>query len=226
MAIENDEIMQGLEKGLCELKNLLYDFALRKIDKPQILAEVSIQKEILNFLELYIHVLESPAKKALIKLNIIGESISDVTRLKAQMKLSKDLLTEIERELMLSNTTRTDMVNVFIHGNMRSGGKDNKFISGAELLGRAETDSDFALVLIKGEPYVTKRPVSKIKGEVYSVDYALLELIDRLNRHARITRRELVDTRLEDGRMTEAWVYFYTEPLNNSVLVESGEYCF
>ncbi len=81
MAIENDEIGQGLETGLCELKDLLHDFALRKIDKPQILAEVSIQKEILNFLELYMHVLESPAKKALIKLNIIGESISDVTQL-------------------------------------------------------------------------------------------------------------------------------------------------
>src|SRR5208283_2929261 len=118
------------------------------------------------------------------------------------------------------------MVNVFIHGNMRSGGKDNKFISGAELLGRAETESDFALVLIKGEPYVTKRPVSKIKGELYSVDDALLGLIDRLNRHARTTRRELVNARLEDGRMTEAWVYFYTEPLNNSILVESGEYLF
>ncbi|MBF0559465.1 MAG: gamma-glutamylcyclotransferase [Nitrospirae bacterium] len=118
------------------------------------------------------------------------------------------------------------MVNVFIHGNMRSGGKDNKFISGAVLRGRAETESDFALVLIKGDPYVTKRPVSKIKGEVYSVDDNLLGLIDRLNKHKRITKRELVKARLENGQETEAWVYFYTEPLNNSVLVESGEYLF
>ncbi|MGD0282101.1 MAG: gamma-glutamylcyclotransferase [Dissulfurispiraceae bacterium] len=118
------------------------------------------------------------------------------------------------------------MVNVFIHGNMRSRGKDNKFISGAILLGHAETKSDFALVLIKGDPYVTKRPVSKIKGEVYSVDDNLLGLIDRLNKHKRITRRELVNVRLEDGHETEAWMYFYTEPLNNSVLVESGDYLF
>jgi len=227
MAIENDAVIQGLEKGICELKDLLYDFALRKIDKPQVLAEVSIQKEILIFLELYTHVLESPAKKALIKLNIIGESRSDVTKLKAQIKLSRELLTEVEREMMLSNPTKTtNMVNVFIHGNMRSGGKDNKFISGAELLGRAETESDFALVLIKGKPYVTKRPVCKIKGEVYSVDDPLLGLIDKLNRHTSITRRELVSARLEDGRKTEAWMYFYTEPLNNSILVESGEYLF
>jgi len=123
-------------------------------------------------------------------------------------------------------TGESYMVNVFIHGNMRSGGKDNKFISGAVLLGRAETESDFALVLIKGDPYLTKRPVSKIKGEVYSVDDDLLGLIDRLNRHTRITRRELVNARLEDGQKTEAWVYFYTEPLSNSVLVESGEYLF
>jgi len=116
------------------------------------------------------------------------------------------------------------MVNVFIHGNMRSGGKDNKFISGAVLLGRAETESDFALVLIKGVPYVTKRPVSKIKGEVYSIDDDLLKLVDKLNKHTRVTKRELVNTKLENGQKTEAWVYFYTEPLSNSVLVESGEY--
>src|SRR5208337_1697585 len=101
MAIENDEIRQGLEKDMCDLKNLLYDFALGKIDKPQLLAEVSIQKEILNFLELYIHALESPAKKALIRMKIIGESISDIAQLKAQIKLSKELLTEIEREMVM-----------------------------------------------------------------------------------------------------------------------------
>lgn len=100
MSIENDEIRQGLENGISELKDLLYDFALSKIDKPQLLAEVSIQKEILNFLELYMHVLESPAKKVLIKLNIIGERISDVTQLKTQIKLLKELLTEIEREMI------------------------------------------------------------------------------------------------------------------------------
>ena len=118
------------------------------------------------------------------------------------------------------------MVNVFIHGNMRSGGKDNKLIPGAVLLGRAETESDFALVLIKGDPYVTKRPVSKIKGEVYSVDDRLLGLIDKLNKHTRTTKRELVKAKLEDGQETEAWLYFYTEPLSKSILVESGEYLF
>ena len=98
MAIENDEIRQGLEKDISDLQNLLYDFALRKIDKPQLLAEVSIQKEVLNFLELYIHAIESPAKKALIRMNIIREGISDVTPLKTQIKLSKELLTEIEKK--------------------------------------------------------------------------------------------------------------------------------
>lgn len=118
------------------------------------------------------------------------------------------------------------MVNVFIHGNMRTGAKDNRFISGAVLLGRAETESDFAMVMMKGDPYVTKLPVSKIKGEVFSVDDKLLDVIDKLNKHKRITRRELVKARLEDGRETEAWLYFCTEPLNNSIIVESGEYRF
>ncbi len=101
MAIENDEVRRGLEKSISELQDMLYNFALGKIDKPQVLVEVSIQKEILNFLELYLHVLDSPAKKALIKLNIIREGISDVTQLKAQIKLSRDLLTEVEREMVL-----------------------------------------------------------------------------------------------------------------------------
>lgn len=116
------------------------------------------------------------------------------------------------------------MPNLFVHGKLRKGGCDCGLIAGASLLGYAETEQEFALFMVNKSPFVTKRPVCRIKGEVYSMTDDMLALIDRLEGHPRVNKRELVPVKLSDGSAVEAWLYFYGQPLQNSVLIESGEY--
>ena len=116
------------------------------------------------------------------------------------------------------------MPHLFAHGTLRQGGRSNGLIAGAASLGRAETAEDYALFIIKNKPVVTKRPVTKIKGEVYTVTDDMLTLVDRFEGHPRINKRDMVPVKLEDGSTVEAWLYFHIQPLRESVLIESGEY--
>ena len=113
---------------------------------------------------------------------------------------------------------------LFAHGTLRQGCHNSGLIAGATLLGFAGTVEDYALFIIKNKPVVTRRPVTKIKGEVYSVTEEMLTLVDRFQGHPRINKRELVPVKLQDGSSVEAWIYFHIQPLRDSVLVESGVY--
>jgi len=113
---------------------------------------------------------------------------------------------------------------LFVHGTFRRGGKDNGQIAAGTFLGLAETAQQYALCVINEKPLITKRPVSAIKGEVYSATEDLLKLVDRLAGHPRVNRRELVSVQLEDGQTVDAWLYFYLQPLHNAVLIESGDF--
>lgn len=116
------------------------------------------------------------------------------------------------------------MHNLFVHGTLRRGCRNNGILAAGTLIGGAETALDYALCLIEGKPLVTKRPQSRIKGEVYSVSDEVLQLVDRLKGHPRVNKRELVSVRLADGTEVEAWLYFHIQPMRNSVLVESGDF--
>jgi gamma-glutamylcyclotransferase (GGCT)/AIG2-like uncharacterized protein YtfP len=113
---------------------------------------------------------------------------------------------------------------LFAHGTLRRGHKNNGLIKGADLVGHAETTQEYALFVVNHKPLITKRPVSKIKGEIYSVTEDALTMVDRFKGHPRINKRELVAVKMEDGSEIEAWLYFHIQPLRNSVLIEDGEY--
>lgn len=116
------------------------------------------------------------------------------------------------------------MPYLFVYGTFRKGRSEEKLIAGADILGPAETVEQYALCLIDKKPVVTKRPMSTIKGEVYSLTEELLTKIDRHRRHPHTNRRELVPVKLNDGNVVEAWLYFHMHPLRDSVFIESGEY--
>jgi gamma-glutamylcyclotransferase (GGCT)/AIG2-like uncharacterized protein YtfP len=113
---------------------------------------------------------------------------------------------------------------LFAHGTLRQGCVNNGLMAGGALLGAAETSEEYALCLIDEKPVVTKRPLSTIKGEVYSVSDEMLIVLDRFNTHPRVNKRELVSVKLADGTGVEAWLYFYIQPMRNSVFIETGDY--
>jgi gamma-glutamylcyclotransferase (GGCT)/AIG2-like uncharacterized protein YtfP len=94
----------------------------------------------------------------------------------------------------------------------------------SECVGAAETDEAFALFAVGKQVVMTRRPSTKIKGDVYSVAEDKLTMLDHFEGHPRITKRETVKVRLEDGKVVEAWAYFNIQPLHSSVLIESGDF--
>lgn len=73
---------------------------------------------------------------------------------------------------------------------------------------------------------------SLVSGEVYALSdpVAVLAALDELEgfrpnepEHS-LYLRVLADVTLEDGRVQQAWVYFYNAPLGRAQRIESGDY--
>jgi gamma-glutamylcyclotransferase (GGCT)/AIG2-like uncharacterized protein YtfP len=64
--------------------------------------------------------------------------------------------------------------------------------------------------------------VSRIRGEVYAVDDAILSALDDLEDHPHEYCREQVEIELNSGETVTAWLYFHPKPAGK--LVESGDF--
>ena len=115
-----------------------------------------------------------------------------------------------------------DRHNIFVYGTLRSGGGNSRLLRESELVSIAKTDGKYALY-VEGIPYaVKKEEVSRIIGEVWSVNSDTLQSIDLLEGHPNWYVRELINVILTDANMLRAWIYFNPSPRGR--LVESGDY--
>jgi gamma-glutamylcyclotransferase (GGCT)/AIG2-like uncharacterized protein YtfP len=65
-------------------------------------------------------------------------------------------------------------------------------------------------------------PVSRIRGEVYEVDDAILSDLDELEDHPHEYRREQAEIELDSGETVTAWLYFHPAP--EGALAKSGDF--
>ena len=73
---------------------------------------------------------------------------------------------------------------------------------------------------------------SNVRGEVYEMHdpHAVLAALDEIEGYraaepeTSLYTRILTDVALEDGRMLQAWAYFYNAPLGRAQRIESGDY--
>jgi gamma-glutamylcyclotransferase (GGCT)/AIG2-like uncharacterized protein YtfP len=112
--------------------------------------------------------------------------------------------------------------HIFVYGTLRRGSWNNRLLHDAEFMGSARTRGSYALY-VDGLPYVVREPeVSAIAGEVYALPARFLPRLDALEGHPDLYQRERIAYRLDDGRVGEAWLYFYPRP--EGALVPSGDY--
>jgi gamma-glutamylcyclotransferase (GGCT)/AIG2-like uncharacterized protein YtfP len=64
--------------------------------------------------------------------------------------------------------------------------------------------------------------VSRVTGEVYSIDDATLSRLDELEGHPDAYKREQAEVVLQDGTELSAWSYFCDTPRGD--LIESGDF--
>jgi gamma-glutamylcyclotransferase (GGCT)/AIG2-like uncharacterized protein YtfP len=94
-------------------------------------------------------------------------------------------------------------MKVFVYGTLMQGEHNAGLLDGSEYLGGAHTGPDFRLLNLGYYPAAIEEGQTEIVGELYQVDRATLERLDRLEGVPHLYRREKVEL---DGGET-AWIY-------------------
>ncbi|WP_285908009.1 gamma-glutamylcyclotransferase family protein [Pseudodesulfovibrio pelocollis] len=111
---------------------------------------------------------------------------------------------------------------VFVYGTLKQGFPNHFLLRRASRVGAGRTAERYALYVDEYPGVFPDEPVSRVQGEVYAVDDAMLARLDALEDHPVLYRREQIDVLLDDGRIVRAWIYFY--PHRGGRLVEDGEF--
>lgn len=110
---------------------------------------------------------------------------------------------------------------VFVYGTLRQGLPNHHLLAGARFLGSARTKHRYALYVEYFPKVVADEAVTSIQGELYLVDSYTLALLDDLEDHPFVYRREQVPVLMDDGAETLAWLYFHPEA--GGLLVPDGD---
>lgn len=111
---------------------------------------------------------------------------------------------------------------VFVYGTLRRRFQNNHLLTRALFVGPGRTTKKYALYLDDYPYCVQFEPVSRVRGELYKVDYPTLMVLDALEEHPREYERRLVQIERDDGKVFDAWLYFYPVPRGRLLL--SGDF--
>lgn len=123
---------------------------------------------------------------------------------------------------MVSPATSHDALHlVFVYGTLQRGFSNHHILSQARFLGPARSRDEYALYVEYFPKVIPHERVSVIHGELYLVDDYTLALLDDLEDHPFLYRREQIPVITDDGSETLAWIYFHPEA--SGQLVASGD---
>ena len=101
---------------------------------------------------------------------------------------------------------------IFVYGTLLRGLSNHAILAQARFLGTARTKEPYALYVDTYPKVIRDEPVSPVTGELYLVDGPTLALLDDLEDHPFMYRREQIAVIMDDGEETLAWLYFHPQP--------------
>jgi gamma-glutamylaminecyclotransferase len=100
---------------------------------------------------------------------------------------------------------------LFVYGTLKRNFSNHHLLKDSKFLGTGRTKEKYAMYE-SGIPFVVKNePVSSIYGELYQVDDATLQRLDRLEGHPDWYCREQVELITATEQTVTAWIYFNPE---------------
>jgi gamma-glutamylaminecyclotransferase len=93
---------------------------------------------------------------------------------------------------------------IFVYGSLRRGLHNYRLLSAAHFDGEALTCPGFRLYDLGSFPGMVAEGTDRVHGEVFGVDTATLETLDRLESHPRFYRRTVI--RLDDDIEVESYL--------------------
>jgi gamma-glutamylaminecyclotransferase len=101
---------------------------------------------------------------------------------------------------------------IFVYGTLLRGLSNHAILAQARFLGTARTKEPYALYLDTYPKVIRDEPVSPVTGELYLADGPTLALLDDLEDHPFMYRREQTTVIMDDGEESLAWIYFHPQP--------------
>lgn len=110
---------------------------------------------------------------------------------------------------------------VFVYGSLRSGMHNHRVMGQSELLAEANL-TGFEMYQVSSFPAIVAGE-GCVKGELYLVDGATLDRLDRLEGHPHMYKRRLVTVQSGDV-LAQAWVYVWQRPVDRLAPVPGGDW--
>lgn len=98
----------------------------------------------------------------------------------------------------------SERYELFVYGTLMRGGHHHDVMEGAEWIADAETLPVYELVLIDYFPAMVTDGTTRVRGELYYVDHALLSRLDALEEVPHYYVRERIS--LADGRPADTYL--------------------
>jgi len=97
---------------------------------------------------------------------------------------------------------------IFVFGTLRQARSNHQLLGDAYCYGIGRTRDKYAMYITSGYPYVTSKEARyPIVGELYAVDDATLEKLDKMEGHPHYFKRREIIVDVEKAEYT-AWMYF------------------
>lgn len=114
-------------------------------------------------------------------------------------------------------TATKTTTTVFVYGTLKQGFGNHRLLADSEFIGSAVSHDRFEMktcgfpCLIKPREADASQPLACVAGELYEVDDATLEQLDRLEGNGSMYQREKINFEITDAKyeVHEAWVYIW-----------------
>lgn len=104
---------------------------------------------------------------------------------------------------------------IFVYGTLKDGCRNDYLLKDSKKIGNAITVDKFGL-FEDNFPYLIKKPIFNIKGEIYFIDNKKLEELDRFEGAPEYYERDLINVFLGE-KVIQAFTYFRKNGLPNGV---------
>ncbi len=98
-----------------------------------------------------------------------------------------------------------DLMRLFVYGTLRRGESNHRWMSGLRCLGVARTRAAYTRLELGAYPGLLEGGQDEVPGELYAVDAAALDRLDRFEGHPTLFERRPIG--LSDGSSAEAYLY-------------------
>lgn len=134
-----------------------------------------------------------------------------------------------------------DDIYLFVYGSLRKGLKNHYYLSSSEYIGDFISEKEFQMIVYEKlqfpyliENFITDKPITKIKGEIYKINSTVLKTLDGLECHPWLYERKLFNFMNKKNENIQAWIYILikseiieyikSEIDKNYFLINSGDW--